>query len=240
MYTDIHSHIIPDVDDGPKTLEESLELIENSAANGTENIVATPHFYASRHNLNDWLEVVNRQFALLKDAAENKIPNVKLYLGAEVRYFNGISACNELDFFCFENTHVLLLELDYLPISEKTVEEIEELYYRGYTVVLAHIERYYKLKGFSKLKPLILSKRVKIQINASSFFESAFSKIAVKLIKKNMVDYIAGDMHSVEQRPSKLKEAYECIEKKFGKVRCTKLIQNSFNLIGIEEKYFNI
>lgn len=235
MYTDIHSHIVPKVDDGAKSIEEALSLLKLSVAEGAGQIIATPHFYASSQGLEDRLQLVYSQFELLKVAVADTGLDVNVILGFEVRYFSGISACDELDRLCIAGSRFILLELGYEPISDKVISEIMELYYQGYSVILAHLERYSRLRGFSKLKPLIKNKYVYVQVNAASFLGGPFVHIAFRLLKSGMVDYVAGDMHSLESRPPRIKEALEVIEKKLGPSAKRRLIIRSnllFEKIG--------
>lgn len=227
MYTDIHSHVIPGVDDGAKTIDEAVALIELSASQGCGRIVATPHFYASRHDLEGRLKLVERQFNLLCDALNERKSGVELLLGFEVRYFSGISKCDSLNRLCISKTNMLLLELGYEAVSDEILKEIMELYYQGYEVVLAHLERYANVRGFNRLKPLVKNRYVSAQVNASSFLERQFSRTAFKLLKAGMTDYIAGDMHSLDIRPPRVKEALELIEKKAGASYRRHLVLNS-------------
>lgn len=230
MYTDIHSHILPGVDDGAKSSEESLALITTAYHGGTQRIIATPHFYASLHNLEEQLGLAREKYNLLIGELEKQSLPVRVILGFEVRYFHGISTCEELDRLTLNRSKTLLLELGHQPITDSIVSEIVELYYQGYTVILAHIERYLKIDGFSKLKDIIKSGLVRCQVNATSFVEGPFVKSAYKLIKKGWCHYIAGDMHSLSHRPSKLKEAFLLIEKKFGPEISDNLVENSNRL----------
>ena len=230
MYTDIHTHILHDVDDGPSTISEAIKLLELSVLEGTENIIATPHFYASHHRLKEHLELINSRFEELVVMAKQTFPNVNFILGMEVRYFNGISKSDVLELLCFKNTNTILLELGYEPINDKIIFEIKELYYNGFNVILAHIERYYKFKGFSKLKELIDKGFVKAQLSASALFEHHFKRATVKLIKDGYITFVASDMHSTEHRPPRLKEAFEFIKNKFGEDISIRFIKNSFLL----------
>ncbi len=231
MYTDIHSHILPGVDDGPKNYEEALELLKLSVLDGTENIIATPHFYASLHALGEQFQLINSTFDKFVNRVNDEFPDLHLYLGVEVRYFDGISRCDSLELFCIRNTRTILLELGYEPITEKIISEIKELYYNGFNVILAHLERYFKIKGFAKIKRLVEDGFAKAQLSASSFFERSFSRAAIKLLKGGYIHFIASDMHSADTRPPKLKEAFTFIDNTFGKELSEELIQNSFEFI---------
>ena len=216
MFTDIHSHILHSIDDGPENFEQSVMLLNEAVKGGVKKIIAVPHFYASRHGLEERLSLAKARYSELQGyISQNNIP-VSLLLGFEVRYFNGISRIDSLNKLCINGSKVLLLELGASPITQEVVEEILDLSYSGYKVVLAHIERYTKISGFKRIKPLITAGEVIVQCNADSFLSGHFRRVAHSLLKKNAVSLIASDMHSVELRPPNLKQAYEAIENKFG------------------------
>jgi len=98
--------------------------------------------------------------------------------------------------------------------------------------VLAHVERYAKMSGFKLLKQLIIDGEVLVQCNASSFIKGEYQKAAYQLLKEDLVDFVASDMHSTEKRPPLLKEAYMAIRKKKGSDVAYKLTLNA-------EKIFN-
>lgn len=216
MLTDIHSHILHNIDDGPENFEQSVELLNKAIQKGVQNIIATPHFYASRHSLNDRLQKAEERYKELIDHISKNNIDVSILKGFEVRYFDGISHSDSLLELSINRSGVLLLELEPSPITEKVVDEILNMNYSGCNVILAHIERYIKVPGFKHIKNLIAEGEVISQCNASSFISGSLQRATFKLLKENMVSVIAGDMHSVDIRPPKLKEAYEIIERKFG------------------------
>ena len=230
MFIDIHSHILPDIDDGPKTATQSLELLECAVKNGIDRIVATPHFYASIHSLEQHTAKAKDRFleldSLIKD---NKLP-LSILLGYEVRYFDGISRIDSLDRLCINGTKVILLELGSIPFTSDVIDEIMDLNYYGYTVVLAHIERYTKMRGFSSIKQLVVSNVVYAQCNASSLLKGPFRRVANGLLKEGLVSAVASDMHSVEKRPPKIREAMEKIENKLGALKKDRLLRKTERL----------
>lgn len=216
MFTDIHTHILHSIDDGPENFDKSVELLNQAVQNGVKNIIATPHFYATMHSLNDRLRDAEDRFAQLQEfTLSNNVP-VSLLRGFEVRYFEGISRIDVLNKLCINGSRFLLLELDYSPITQNTVDEILDMSYSGYNIILAHVERYAKVPGFKKIKSLISEGEVISQCNSSSFLSGRFQRAAIRLLKDGAVSVIASDMHSVDERPSNLNQAYEVIEKKFG------------------------
>ncbi|MEE1046771.1 MAG: CpsB/CapC family capsule biosynthesis tyrosine phosphatase [Clostridia bacterium] len=232
MFTDIHSHILYGIDDGPESFEKSVELLKAAVRDGTEKLIATPHFYPTRHSLSERVKLAKDRYLELQDfILKNDIP-VSLLSGFEVRFFDGISRIDSLDKLCVNGSKVLLLELEPSAFTEKQIDEILDICYGGYTVVLVHIERYTKISGFKQIKRIIAEGDVLAQCNASSFLSGAFSRAAFKLLKENLVSIIASDMHSLDLRPSNLKNAYEVIEKKFGTKTKKLLMHNAEELFG--------
>lgn len=233
MFADIHAHILCDIDDGPKDLKQSAELLDLAIKNGIDRIIATPHFYASYHSLEERFAKRNQRFNLLNEyIRQNNLP-VKILPGFEVRYFDGISRSDSLSHLCLNDSKVLLLELGLIPITEKVIDEIIELSYSGYTVVLAHIERYYKMPGFKAAMQIIKNKYAIAQLTASSLLSGPFKTVAFRLIKQSQNVVIASDMHSPDARPPFISEAYDAIEAKFGLAVKQKINYNSNRLFDI-------
>ena len=233
MFADIHAHILCDIDDGPKTLEESVELLNLAVKDGIDRIIATPHFYASYHSLDERIAKRNERFNLLDEyIKQNNLP-VKILPGFEVRYFDGISRSDSLDRLCLNNSKVLLLELGLIPITDKVIEEIIELEYSGYIVVLAHIERYFKMPGFKLIRQMLKSGYAVAQLTASSFLSVPFKAAAIRLIKQAPNVVIASDMHSCDVRPPAISEAFDFINTKFGPAKKNAINYNSDRLFDI-------
>ena len=117
MFTDIHSHILCEIDDGPQNFEESLALLHAAYEDGIRNLVVTPHFFPSAHSLSQKIMTANRLFIHLKKYVRDHNMQMYLLCGFEVRYFKGISRIEGLDRLCINNSKVLLLELPREPIT---------------------------------------------------------------------------------------------------------------------------
>ena len=192
---DIHTHIIPNIDDGSKTLEDSIKMIEESIEQGITDIILTPHFdiYGQKCDINTDYQL---EFDNFKKEVEKRNLKVNLYLGNEIYYSKGIyNFLKTKKIFPLAGTNKVLIELDY----EKNFVNVEELVYElkveNYEVVIAHAERY----DYSSYKLIKQWKELgaHIQVNASSFYgDRKQKKLAIKLLKKNLIDYIASDVHS--------------------------------------------
>ena len=215
-YIDIHSHILANIDDGAKSIEESLALLEQEKLNGVTSVICTPHFYPEADTLESHLEKCNSAFLELQNEIRYKeLP--KIYLGHEVQYFTGISKCQTLDKLCIAGTNILLLELPFLsPLSSFMIKEVEGIDLDlGITVILAHVERYHKDRHFKRLIKLFEHSGIKAQINADSVFNPATKKVVQKLLKKGLVSYIASDTHSPKERPVSIGKAMKELKPKF-------------------------
>lgn len=215
-YIDIHTHILFGIDDGSKTLEESIALLQQEKENGVTSVICTPHFYPEADTLEAHLEKCNCAFELLKSSVQYKdLPNI--YLGHEVQYFTGISKCQTLDKLCISGTNILLLELPFLtPLSSTMLNEVESIDRDlGIKVILAHIERYSGDRHFKRLLKLIENNGISAQINADSVINPITQKTVLKLIKRQLVSYIASDTHSPTDRPVLIGKAFKELKSKY-------------------------
>lgn len=206
---DMHSHILPGIDDGAKTAEDSLKLLEQMRDQGVTVAVATAHFYPDSAVLEEFLS--RRQDALkcVRQAAGEDFP-VKILPGAEVLYFGGIGKFEGIKQLALGKTRYILLELSGLEkIDDKVITDLisvrEE---QGLTPVIAHTERYCKYKGFKKLLALISEGKALCQINATFKSSRAEYRAVKRLVKAGLVDFLASDCHSPVDRPVRLSSAY--------------------------------
>ena len=215
-YIDIHSHILPAIDDGAANISDSVELLKQEKENGVSSVICTPHFYPEAEELQLHLAKCRTAYSQLKEAVKyQNLPEI--FLGHEVQYFTGISKCADLDKLCIEGTTILLLELPFLtPLSEYMLREVRSIDRDlGITVILAHIERYAGDRLFKKLLKIISEGDAKGQINAEAVLSTGSAKTAQKLIKRGYVSYIASDAHSPSVRPVLIKKAYSALKEKY-------------------------
>lgn len=217
MVLDIHSHILPNVDDGAKDVEESLALLKMSYEQGIKCIVATPHFDANEENIEGFKEVTEKAYQEIADfATGKKIPEI--YLGSEVYYFRNIGKSSGIRELTLGKSNYILLELPLCSIDSQILKDITDINrFQGLVPIIAHIERYSKMKGYKKLLKLVSTGTCLAQINASSVLFEGYQKIACKLLKKGYVSFVASDAHSVEHRPPLIKSAMDAISNVFDK-----------------------
>lgn len=210
--TDIHCHILPDVDDGGCKLSESLRLLKDMYANGVDKVVLTPHCYDGERK--NTPELLVKNFNEFKAQVKNAGIETTLYLGEEIEFTNEFYR-NSNEFLTLANGKALLLEFPSAQNSD-VIDNVYNIAAMGFKPIVAHIERYGNLFNEESIKELKSAGGL-VQINAGTILKkhgaTAYKK-CIKLIKKGLVDFIASDMHKF--RISSLKEARDVIVKKCG------------------------
>ena len=112
---DFHTHILPHMDDGSQSLEQAREMIKREQAEGIQDIIATPHFYADRVGMDSFLSYREKSMQAVQKMMEKEMWErpPRIYGGAEVYYFPGIGRASEISKLCVEGTSLLLLELPF-------------------------------------------------------------------------------------------------------------------------------
>ena len=209
---DIHTHVIPCVDDGSPSLATSIDMIKHEISIGVTDIICTPHHIYHRYEKT--VEEIKKQFELLKSEVENQNLPVKLYLGQEICYTHRediIKMLKEGKLLTLNNTNRILLEFSFTREPEDVLDVIYNFSVNGYEVIIAHVERY-EWMTLDKVKDL-RKEGALIQINSNSYLglttwkEKRFTK---KLLKLGLVDYVASDTHSF--RPSTLDKSFKKIK----------------------------
>ncbi|MDO4811169.1 MAG: capsular polysaccharide biosynthesis protein [Eubacteriales bacterium] len=210
---DIHTHVLPAMDDGCSTVEESLQLLSELSRQGVTAVAATPHFYADRENPSSFL---TRRQKTLSALTEKLDFDLTLLPGAEVCYYQGVSRTEELPEFAIGSSELVLLEMPFYDWTPSVINEVFSIQRdRKLNVVIAHIDRYLSRKNMAHIESL-LDFGVLFQINATAFLDKKKRSAALDLLKKKTVHFIASDCHNMTSRPPKLRDAYDVIEKKLG------------------------
>lgn len=212
---DMHTHILPFIDDGSPDVESSLKMIKEAIAQGITDIVLTPH--KLRTKFTDYTKhSLEQQFQDFQKIVANEKLDVALYLGQEISYHNNmIKYFKNDEFLSLNNSNYILFELPFFDASLDYDELIYMFSVRKFKVVFAHVERYnyLSLKLIKQLKEL----GALIQINSNSVTgktDKVYQKNAFTYLKHGLVDFVASDVHLF--RVNDLKESKTIIEKKFG------------------------
>ena len=217
MKFDFHSHILPGVDDGSRSLEESIEMLKLQASQGIDHVVATPHFYANCDTPERFLKRRQDAFERVQEEMEKHSGLPRVSLGAEVYYFRGISESDGLLDLTFGNKRFILLEMPEMPWTQRMLEEIRQIYVKqGIVPVIAHIDRYispFRTYGiFKKLRDM----PVLVQANAGFFLRAATRSMALRMLRRDQIQLLGSDCHNLTSRVPNLGPACQIIEDRLG------------------------
>lgn len=211
---DWHSHLLPEMDDGSHSVAESMAMMQAQTEQGVTTVIATPHFYANDESVDSFLKRRTRAAELLREQLPEGMPSVRL--GAEVRYYPGISRMEGLRSLCIEDSNLLLLEMPMIPWTESMVRELIGMSGRdGICLLMAHIDRYLSLQS-REVWSRLLDNGVLMQTNASFFASLTTRRKALSLLKEGYIHLLGSDCHNMTSRPPHIGKAFDVIQRRFG------------------------
>lgn len=209
---DFHTHILPEMDDGSSSTEESVRMLHASVQDGISCVVLTPHYQAERESPDRFLERREHCLEQLQKVWTRKMP--RLIPGAEVSYYDGISCMRELPRLCAGTSRCLLREMPFCPWTERMLSEVISLSVRGgYHVVLAHVERYLRFQK-EEVFLRLMEQGIRFQANAGFFVDWRTRRKAFCLLKYGRIHLLGSDSHNMMQRPPDLGEACRLFHEK--------------------------
>lgn len=221
---DIHTHILPNVDDGSDSFEKSIELLKQAKEQGVTHIIFTPHVITNSSKYLGKAEIEKRYNEFIKKIEDI---GIKVYLGGEIFY-------TDKTYQQLVNDQLITVNKSKYCIIEfplKTDQDIEEALYniraKGFKPILAHPERYRLLKT-NDVKQI--KENAHIQVNSSSILGlhgNKVKKFVFELMKNDLVDYVSTDCHDPKKRNINLLKAYQIVEKKFGKDYADKIFKKN-------------
>lgn len=217
---DIHTHILPSVDDGAETVFEAEEMLSIAVANGTTDIVVTPHYLTrDMRSLNFSRAELFEAFATFKAKAAERFPGLNLYFGAEVFAVSNIEEYIESkQIITINNTKYVLLEFDFGDSALRALEITKVLQEAGYKVIIAHPERYDFMKSNPRQIVPFLELGAILQVNSTSILGNsglASQDVALSLLENGLAAIVASDAHSIYNRRPDLSEAYSFVSSNF-------------------------
>ena len=232
---DYHSHILPGIDDGSQSVEESRGLLSLLWEQGVRTVCATPHFDAARLSPADFFLKRQNAYEALAAALPTDGAAPRILLGAEVAFFSGISQMEGLSSLCIEGTKLLLLEMPFSLWSEYTLRELAALSCSSeFTVLLAHIERYLPYQKIATLRRLG-ELDVMMQANAASFIHRKTRRRALRMLKNGEIHALGSDCHNLTTRKPLIGKASEIIAGRFGAECLDHISEYTSTLLGISK-----
>ena len=235
---DIHSHIVFDVDDGPKTIEDSRALLEESYRQGVRTIISTSH---RRKGMFETPEAkIEENFKQVQELAKEIADDLTILYGAEIYYTSDIlDKLEQGKIPRLADSQYALIEFSMITPYKEIHTALSNVLRLGVTPVVAHIERYHCLEHDEKKVRDLINMGCYTQINSSSVLKPKLFGDTYKFMKKraqffmekDLVHFVASDMHNLNPRPPYMQEAYQIISKKYGKSHAEQLFRKNQELL---------
>ena len=235
---DIHSHIVFDVDDGPKTIEDSRALLEESYRQGVRTIISTSH---RRKGMFETPEAkIEENFKQVQELAKEIADDLTILYGAEIYYTSDIlDKLEQGKIPRLADSQYALIEFSMITPYKEIHTALSNVLRLGVTPVVAHIERYHCLENDEKKVRDLINMGCYTQINSSSVLKPKLfgdtykfmKKRAQFFLEKDLVHFVARDMHNLNPRPPYMQEAYQIISKKYGKSHAEQLFRKNQELL---------
>lgn len=230
---DLHSHILPGIDDGSRSVEESISMLRMEEAQGIKHVIATPHFYAQYDTPEHFLQKRNEAEHILRDevAKFKNLPQISI--GAEVYFFRGMSDSNAISELTFADKKCILIEMPPAPWTDSMYRELEAIYIkRGFIPVVAHIDRYIKPLRSHGIPKRLAELPVLVQANAEFFLNPWTSGMALHMLRTERIHLLGSDCHNMRSRCPNLGKAVELIQKRLGEAPTNRILEMQNSLFN--------
>jgi protein-tyrosine phosphatase len=223
---DLHCHILPYVDDGAMTKEDSDALLDMFMDQEVSTICCTPHLRKDMFETSD--EDVKKQLTRLKRRAKAKDLDVKFFLTREYHadaLF--LEHLKKRDLLCLGEDKTILIEFSHTHTKENIRNCVKRIKKFGYSPLIAHLERYPALYNDLEYVEKLIGLGAKVQVNAGSILGREGRRQALwarKLLKADLVHVVASDAHDTQYRPPELEKCSQYLEKKFGAEYANRLL----------------
>ena len=230
---DIHTHILWAVDDGPKQIEETMQVLEQAVAEGITEIIATPHSFHPQYHVQ--YEMINSQIQLLQAHLQNNGIPLTLHVGHEVRRSDNIIPLYKAkQIHTLANSNYILLELPAHTVPHYTINIVRELLTQGLIPIIAHPERNKAIAQRPVYLERLIHEGAMAQITAGSLaghFGRTIQNLPLELVKANLVHTYGSDVHNLISRPFLFDEGLCYLEKKKELDTVEMLLENNSRII---------
>ncbi|WP_057911616.1 tyrosine-protein phosphatase [Peribacillus muralis] len=215
---DIHSHILPGVDDGAKSIEDSLQMARMAVIEGIHKIIATPHHMNGKYE--NRKEDIIARVATLNEVLQAQAIPLEILPGQETRIYGDMLKDYKLEEIVTLNDggKYLFIELPSAHVPRYTEQLLSDIQFERLTPIIVHPERNQELIENPDLLYKLVNNGTLTQVTAASVsgaFGKAIQKFSMQLIEANLTHFVSSDAHNITNRSFKMNEAYDAIEKKY-------------------------
>ena len=218
---DLHSHILPGIDDGSPDVGTSAAMLRREAEQGVDVVCATSHYYAKYSSIPAFCERRAEAMERLSPVLTAELPRV--LPAAEVAYFPHMEE-QDLTPLCIQGTRTLMLEMPFSDWTDLQAETVEALVLDcRYDVVLVHPERFCFSKSNKHKLEKLAELPVGLQVNAGSLLRWGTRRLALDLLQMAQYPLLGSDCHNLTSRPPNLKEGRKVVMQKLGEAFLKKI-----------------
>ncbi len=235
---DFHAHILPGIDDGAATIDESKALLLSQRDQGVETVVATPH-YLKHTSITKFIAERDAALAVVREQIQEEIPEI--IPAAEVELYYGLSKRNKVDRLCIQGTNYILVELPMEYWNDWIYDELYSLsVVHGLRPIVAHLDRYVLNKKNSQHIEKLLKTEVLVQVNVGSLLTFSGRRIVKRLWNYGAITVLGSDCHDSKERTCELRKGCAIFQKLFGKNALETVLKNSKKILENEVLYRNV
>lgn len=231
MMVDLHCHILPGIDDGARTVGDSLQLIQKEIADGVDTIAVTPHYYGHKRSIAEFLKQREHSYKLLNESLASFKIEINIKMGCEVYLTPAFLGKADKGKLCYEGTHYLLVEFPIQGYYDWIPNTIYQLGLEKIVPIIAHIERYPFIQSHPDRLTELADCGALIQTNADTVAKIWGRTRLLQLISADLVHLVATDTHSLGKRPPNLLKAMKVIQHKLGIEKVKQLNANAYRIL---------
>jgi protein-tyrosine phosphatase len=213
---DVHSHILPGIDDGPDTLEETINMLSIASEEGIKVVAATHHFLDDKMSVDSYLKLWKKRMQQVKLTLEKANIDISIVRGAEVMISPSLPMLEGIERLCINGSRYMLIELPMLNIPLYVEEVIYILRLKGIISIIAHPERNKRIVEDPNLLYPLVELGALCQVNTGNItglYGENVKRCARILIDHNMAHLLGTDAHSTGRRSPRIKEAMAVLYK---------------------------
>lgn len=232
---DMHCHVLPNVDDGPSSMDSAVAVLIEAYRQGIRTMIATPHYHPGRYQVRG--EQVMEKLAQLQAEIEREKIGIKLYPGQECYYFSGLmDALREKEALTLAGSEYVLVEFSPETQFSEIERAVREFEMSEYRMIIAHFERYECLFNRQERLEELKEHGALLQLNFDVLLvkDSLFRHFPWRAYLKNgIIDFLGSDSHSLRVRPLRVAQAVEWMEKHVNPEICKKVLEDNVrDIIG--------
>lgn len=238
---DFHNHILWGIDDGPQSIEESLDMIYQAIDKGIDFIITTPHYYEGKFEVTR--EEIERKANILNQILIERNLNLRIIWGQEIHLNENLLEKIDHEIIGpLDGSQYILIELSFIDIPLYTYKFLIEIIKKGYNPIIAHPERYKSIQKDVDILEKLVDIGCILQLNAGSILGKhgkSAKKLAKYMIKYHKFHIIGSDAHDTKFRPFLIDKAYKKVKSVEFKDYLIKNVESLISNRSIERfKYF--